>query len=302
MMASVRVAPARFGKVVTAMVTPFKEDCTLDAEGAAELARWLVAHGSDGLVLTGTTGETSTLTDDEKVALWQAVRDVVDVPLLAGAGTNDTAHTIELSQRAVETGVDGLLLVTPYYNRPPQAGIAAHVHAVAAAVDTLPIVLYDVPSRTGRRVEADVVVELARDIPNLVGLKDARGDLPEAARIVAETPEPFDVYSGDDALTLPLMAVGASGVVGVATHWSGVLHAEMIAAFEKGDVATAREINARLLDSFMAEAVETPTSAAKAALTVLGKPAGPCRLPLPPVGEDLRRRMHDIVVSLGVTP
>lgn len=301
-MASVRVSPARFGKVVTAMVTPFKPDGSLDTGGAAELARWLTAHGSDGLVLSGTTGEASTLTDDEKVALWQAVRAAVDVPLLAGSGSNDTAHSIELCQRAADTGVDGLLLVAPYYNRPPQAGIAAHVHAVAAAVGDVPIVLYDVPGRTGRKIDADVILRLARDVPNVVGVKDARGNLTESARIVASAPDGFDLYSGDDASTLPLLAVGASGVVGVATHWSGVLHAEMIAAFEKGDVATAREINARLLDSYSVELMETPTSAAKAALAVLGKPAGPCRLPLPPVSDELRRRMHDIVVSLGVTP
>lgn len=294
--------PGRFGKVLTAMVTPFDQDGSLDAAGAAELARWLVTHGSDGLVLAGTTGEAPTLTDEERVTLWQAVRDAVDVPLLAGTGTNDTAHTIELSQRAVDTGVDGLLLVTPYYNRPPQAGIEAHVHAVAAAVDTTPIMVYDVPARTARRVDTEVIIRLAHQVPNLVGIKDARGDVNAAARIVAETPDDFGVYSGDDALNLPLLAVGAVGIVGVAAHWSGVLHAEMVAAFEKGDVTTAREINARLLDSYAAEGIETPTSAAKAALAVLGKPAGPCRLPLPPVSDELRTRMHDIVVALGVTP
>lgn len=284
------------------MVTPFAHDGSLDGAGAAELARWLIAHGSDGLVLSGTTGEAPTLTDDEKVSLWQIVRDAVDVPLLAGTGTNDTAHTIELSQRAVDTGVDGLLLVTPYYSRPPQSGLEAHVHAVAAAVEPTPILLYDVPARTGRRVDTDVIIRLAHQVPNLVGMKDARGDVNAAARIVAETPSDFSLYSGDDSFTLPLLAVGAVGVVGVAAHWSGILHSEMVAAFGKGDVATAREINARLLDSYAAEAMETPTSAVKAALTVLGKPAGPCRLPLPPVSDELRARMHEIVVALGVTP
>jgi 4-hydroxy-tetrahydrodipicolinate synthase len=300
-MASAPVGSAPFGKVMTAMVTPFKDDGSLDTAGAAELAEWLVAHGSDGLVLAGTTGETSTLDDEEKTALWQAVRAAVDVPLLAGSGSNDTAHSVELSRRAVDCGVDGLLVVTPYYNRPSQAGIAAHVEAVVGAVE-LPALLYDVPARTGRAAEVDVILRLAHDLPNLVGIKDARGNPGDAARIVAGAPDGFALYSGDDMLTLPLLSVGAVGVVGVAAHWSGMLHAEMIAAFDKGDVDTAREINARLLPSYASEGIETPTSAAKAALAVLGKPSGPCRLPLAPVTEELRRHMHKIVVDLGVTP
>lgn len=291
---------ARFGKVVTAMVTPFKDDGALDADGAAALAQWLVTHGSDGLVLAGTTGEAPTLSDDEKVELWQAVRAAVDVPLLAGTGSPDTRHAIELSRRAVASGVDGLLVVSPYYNRPPQSGIDAHMRAVADAVEPAPIVLYDVPSRTGRMVDVDVITRLAHELPNLVGLKDARGNPPDTARIVADAPSAFDVYSGDDALTLPLLSVGAVGVVGVATHWAGTLHSEMITAFEKGDHVTAREINARLLDSFAVEPVETQTSAAKAALSILGQPAGPCRLPLPPVSDTLRARMLDIIAALGV--
>lgn len=300
-MTSVPVGSARFGKVVTAMVTPFTEDGALDAPGAAELARWLVAHGSDGLVLAGTTGETSTLDDEEKVTLWQTVRAAVDVPLLAGSGSNDTAHSVELSRRAVDCGVDGLLLVSPYYNRPSQAGIAGHVRAVAESVE-LPIVLYDVPARTGRAVDAGLIVDLAREIPNVVGLKDARGNLAESAWIASRVPPDFAHYSGDDATTLPLLAVGAVGVIGVATHWAGVQHGEMIAAFDKGDTALAREMNARLIDSYAAEVIETPTSAAKAAMAVLGQPAGPCRLPLAPVGEELRERLQEIVATLGVTP
>ena len=165
---------ARFGKVLTAMVTPFHDDGSLDLDGAAALARWLVAQGNDGLVLAGTTGEAPTLSDDEKVELWGAVRAAVDVPLLAGAGSYDTRHTIGLSERAAETGVDGLLLVSPYYNRPPQAGIEAHFRAAADATD-LPIVMYDVPTRTGRAMTVDTIVRLATEVPTIVGLKDARG-------------------------------------------------------------------------------------------------------------------------------
>jgi 4-hydroxy-tetrahydrodipicolinate synthase len=291
---------ARFGKVLTAMVTPFHDDGGLDLEGAASLARWLVAQGNDGLVVAGTTGEAPTLSDDEKVELWRAVRAAVDVPLLAGTGSNDTRHTIGLSQRAAETGVDGLLLVSPYYNRPPQAGIEAHFRAVAAAVD-LPIVAYDVPSRTGRAMAVDTIVRLASDRAAIVGLKDARGNPAEAARIVAEAPDEFDVYSGDDGLTLPLLAVGAVGVVGVATHWSAGLHAEMIAAHDKGDLHAATEINARLGASYAVETGDTwvHSSAAKAALAALGQPAGPVRLPLPPLDDAVRAAVRRVLDDLG---
>src|SRR5262245_5598342 len=292
---------ARFGKVLTAMVTPFHEDGRLDLDGAAALARWLVDQGCDGLVLAGTTGEAPTLSDDEKVELWRAVRAAVDVPLLAGSGSNDTRHSVELSRRAAETGVDGLLAVSPYYNRPPQAGIEAHFRAIAGATD-LPVVMYDVPSRTARAIEVDTVVRLAREVPTIAGLKDARGNPAEAARIIGGAPDDFDLYSGDDGLTLPLLAVGAVGVVGVATHWTASLHAEMIAAHEKGDGHTAAELNRRLGPSF---AVETGpswvhTSAAKAALEALGQPAGPLRLPLPPLDDDVRRAVRRVLDDLGL--
>ncbi len=291
---------ARFGKVLSAMITPFQDDGELDLDGAAALARWMVAQGNDGLVIAGTTGEAPTLSDDEKVELWRVVRAAVDVPLLAGTGSNDTRHTVGLSLRAAETGVDGLLVVSPYYNRPPQAGIEAHFRAVAAAVD-LPIVAYDVPSRTGRTMAVDTIVRLAGDGPAIVGLKDARGNVPEAARIVAETPDDFDVYSGDDALTLPLLAVGAVGVVGVATHWSAGLHAEMIAAHDKGDLRAAAEINVRLGASYEVETGDTwvQSSAAKAAVAALGQPAGPVRLPLPPIGDDVRAAVARVLDDLG---
>jgi 4-hydroxy-tetrahydrodipicolinate synthase len=291
---------ARFGKVLTAMVTPFAEDGSLDLVGAAALARWLVDQGNDGLVIAGTTGEAPTLSDDEAVELWRAVRAAVDVPVLAGTGSNDTRHTIELSRRAAETGVDALLVVSPYYNRPTQAGLEAHFRAVAAAVD-LPIVVYDVPTRTGRAIEVDTLVRLAVEVPSIVALKDARGNPTDAAAIVAGAPEDFDLYSGDTGLTLPLLAVGAVGVVGVSTHWSAGLTAEMIAAFEKGDVRTAREINARLLPSFAVETGPTwvHTTAAKAGMALLGQPAGPTRLPLAPLDDAVRAAVGRVIDDLG---
>jgi 4-hydroxy-tetrahydrodipicolinate synthase len=292
---------ARFGKVLTAMATPFHEDGGLDLDGAAALARWLVAQGNDGLVVAGTTGEAPTLSDDETVELWRAVRAAVDVPLLAGTGSNDTRHTVGLSQRAAETGVDGLLVVSPYYNRPPQAGIEAHFRAVAAATD-LPIVMYDVPVRTGRAMTVETIVRLATEVPTVVGLKDARGNPGEAAAIVAGAPDDFDLLSGDDALTLPLLAVGAVGVIGVATHWTAGLHAEMIAGHDKGDLAAAREINARLVPSFSVETGPTwvHSTAVKVALAALGQPAGPLRLPLPPPSDGARAAVAHVLQELGL--
>jgi 4-hydroxy-tetrahydrodipicolinate synthase len=293
---------ARFGRVVTAMITPFDAEGAVDLDGAATLARWLVAHGNDGLVVAGTTGEAPTLSDDEKVELWRAVREAVDVPIIAGTGSNDTRHTIGLSHRAAEVGVDGLLLVSPYYNRPTQAGIFGHMKAVAEAVD-LPIVMYNVPIRTGRAMAVDTIVSLADEVPGIVGLKDAGGDPGATARVVAEVSADFDVYSGDDSLTLPLLAVGAVGVVGVATHWTGELHGEMIAAAGKGDFETAREVNTRLLDSFDMEVGSSwvQASAVKAVLGVLGLPAGDTRLPLEPITAEARAAARRVVADLGLT-
>jgi 4-hydroxy-tetrahydrodipicolinate synthase len=229
---------ARFGKVVTAMVTPFRDDGAVDLDGAAELARWLVDHGNDGLVVTGTTGEGPTVNDGETVELWRAVRAAVDVPIVAGTGSNDTHHTVEMTRRAAEAGVDGVLVVTPYYSRPSQAGIEAHFRAAAAASD-LPMLIYDIPIRTGRKVATDVLVRLANEVPTVAGVKDATGNPGRTAELIARAPDDFDVYSGDDAQTLPLLAVGAVGVIGVATHWLGATMAEALAAFDKGDLATA---------------------------------------------------------------
>jgi 4-hydroxy-tetrahydrodipicolinate synthase len=292
---------ARFGKVLTAMATPFAADGSLDTDGAGSVARWLVDHGSDGLVLAGTTGEAPTLSDDEKVALWEAVRAAVDVPLLAGAGSNDTRHSVELAALAAATGVDGLLIVTPYYNRPPPAGIEAHFRAVADATP-LPVVLYDIPSRTGRRIDTDALIRLARDVPTIVGLKDAAGDPGTTARVIAEAGDDFDVYSGDDAVTLALLGVGAVGVIGVATHWAGDLFAEMIAAFDKGDLPTARQLNARLAPSCAVEVGPNwvQTTAAKASLAALGVHDGPLRLPLPPISDEAREAMRRVLADLGL--
>jgi 4-hydroxy-tetrahydrodipicolinate synthase len=285
----------RFGPVLTAMVTPFDADGRVDLDGAAQLARILVEDGNDGLVLTGTTGEASVLTDDEQVDVWRAVRAAVDVPLVAGSGTNDTRHAAELTARAAAAGMDGVLVVTPYYNRPSQAGIEAHFRRVAAATE-LPVILYDIPVRTGRRIAPDTLLRLAHEVPNVVGVKDAAGDPAASARLLRDAPAGFELYSGDDALTLPLLAVGAVGVIGVATHWCAREMAEMIAAFERGDVARARELNRVMLESFSFETGDdTPNPIpAKAMMRALGRPAGECRLPLGPAPEGLEAAALDV--------
>src|SRR5438309_5810231 len=239
---------ARFGSVLTAMVTPFDDDLRLDLDAAVTIARWLVDHGSDGLVVAGTTGEGSTLRDDEHLDLARAVCEAVTVPVLIGTGSNDTAHAVDMTAQLAAIGAAGALVVSPYYNKPPQAGIEAYYRAVAAATD-LPVVVYDVPGRTGRRVAHDVIVRLAHEVRNVVALKDATGDAPACARVVAETPDDFEVYSGDDAMTLPLLAVGALGVIGVSTPWAGAEMGELVAAFAKGDVVRAPEGHARLAES-----------------------------------------------------
>lgn len=290
-----------FGRVLTAMVTPFDAEGALDLDGAVELAQHLVAHGNDGLVLAGTTGEAPTLTDDEKVELWTAVREAVDVPLIAGTGSFDTRHACDLSEQAAATGVDGLLVVTPYYNRPSQAGIEAHFRAVAAATD-LPVIVYDIPGRTGRKIGSDVLVRLATEVPTIVGLKDAAGNPGETARVIAEAGSELVVWSGDDVMTLPLLASGAAGVIGTATHWAGDITAEMISAFLKGDHDRARELNASLFASYDYESREIAqfALAVKVALRCLGLPAGPCRLPVGPEPEGLEDEARAVLERLGL--
>jgi 4-hydroxy-tetrahydrodipicolinate synthase len=285
---------ARFGAVVTAMVTPFGSDGALDLDAAVHLARWLADHGSDGLVVAGTTGEGPVLTDDERRDLWRAVVEAVTVPVIAGTGTNDTRHSIELTKTATKVGVDGVLLVTPYYSRPSQAGLFEHFSAVAAATD-LPVVLYDIPVRSGRRIATATMLRLATETPNVVAVKDATGDPAGAARLLVHAPGSFDLYSGDDSLTLPLVAVGGVGIISVCAHWAGQEMAEMVAAAAKGDLDTARTLNARLVESYDFESTdEFPNPLpAKAACRALGLPVGQCRPPMgaaPPEleGEALR--------------
>jgi 4-hydroxy-tetrahydrodipicolinate synthase len=289
-----------FGAVMSAMVTPFDANGRLDLDAAQRLARWLVARGNDGLVVAATTGEAGTLTDAERCDLVRAVSEAVTVPVVAGMGSNDTAHSIELTRQARGLGAAGVMAVAPYYCRPPQAGMEAHFRAVAAATE-LPVMVYDVPLRTGRRVAQDVLLRLFHEVPNIVAFKDATGDPPAAAALVALAGEHFDLYSGDDPYTLPLLAAGAVGVVGTSTHWTGPQFQQMIAAFDRGDVGVARAINARLLPSFQFINSEESvfSMSIKAMLRTLGQPVGECRLPLPPAPAGTEERARQVWQQLN---
>ncbi|NPC55947.1 4-hydroxy-tetrahydrodipicolinate synthase [Caenimonas soli] len=293
-------APRHFGAVMSAMVTPFDKHGQLDLDAAQRLARWLAQRGNDGLVVAATTGEASTLTDDERCDLVRAVAEAVTIPVLAGTGSNDTLHSIALTRKARGLGAAGVLLVAPYYNRPPQAGIEAHFRAAAAATD-LPVMIYDVPVRTGKRVSQEVLLRLFREVPNIVAFKDATGDPPASAALIAQAGEHFDLYSGDDSYTLPLLAVGAVGVVGTSTHWTGPQFQQMVAAFQAGQMAKAREINAALMESF--EFINSEASvfsmSIKAMLRTLGQEVGECRLPLPPTPPEVEQRARQVWAGLN---
>ncbi|KGI67848.1 4-hydroxy-tetrahydrodipicolinate synthase [Mycolicibacterium rufum] len=275
---------ARLGTLLTAMVTPFKPDGSLDTETAARLATHLVDAGCDGLVLSGTTGESPTTTDDEKIALLRAVLEAVGdrARIVAGAGTYDTAHSIHLAKAAAAEGAHGLLVVTPYYSRPPQAGLLAHFTAVADATD-LPVILYDIPPRSVVPIEWDTIRTLAAH-PNIVAIKDAKGDLPGGGQIIAETGLAY--YSGDDALNLPWLAMGAIGFISVWGHVAAGQLRDMLSAFASGDIATARKINVTLGPLSEAQSRLGGVTLSKAALRLQGFEVGDPRLPQVPATDD----------------
>ena len=288
-----------FGPVLTAMVTPFNDDGSFSADKAQALAKFLVANGNDGVVVAGTTGESATLTHDEQVELVAAVREAIpNNHLIAGAGSNDTRAAVELTQRATAAGADGILTVTPYYNRPSQAGLEAHFTAVAAATH-LPVIIYDIPGRTGRKVDTDVLLRLM-EIDNIIGVKDASGDPGETANFMAQAPAGTEVYSGDDKLTLPLLSIGAVGIIGVATHWVGSETAEMIAAYTKGQVEDARQINARLVPSWNYETglIAPNPIPSKVMMNLLGVEVGECRPPMGPIPAGLEDDARAVLAGL----
>ncbi len=290
---------ARFGRVVTAMVTPFHPDGSLNLDGARRLAKWLQDNGNDGLVIAGTTGESPVLTDDERLSLLEAVIGAVTIPVIAGTGTNDTAHSIHLTKEATALGAAGILAVTPYYNRPSQVGIEAHMRAIAGAT-SLPVVVYDIPVRTGRKISTAVLLRLAREVSNVVALKDAAGSPAESAVLMSQAPAHFELYSGDDNMTLPFLSIGGCGVIGVATHWSATDHQEMFDCWERGDVVGARSVNARLLESFAYETGDDNPNPlpSKVMMNLLGLDVGEARLPMGPPPAGLAERAQKVLDNL----
>jgi 4-hydroxy-tetrahydrodipicolinate synthase len=268
-----------FGRLLTAMVTPFGVSGELDLDAAAGLATYLVdEQGNDGLVVNGTTGESPTTSDAEKADLVRAVVDAVGdrAHVLAGVGTFDTVHSIHLAEQAAKSGAAGLLVVAPYYSKPPQAGVLAHFSAIADATE-LPVMLYDIPGRSGIAIHTDTMIALAGH-ERVVAVKDAKGDLPASSQVLAETDLAY--YSGDDAMTLPLLAVGAVGVVGTSTHFSGTGTKAMITAFERGDTAEATALHRQLLPIYTGIFRTQGTILVKAGLRLRGRDVGPVRLPL----------------------
>jgi 4-hydroxy-tetrahydrodipicolinate synthase len=268
-----------FGRLLTAMVTPFAADGSLDLDAAAGLASYLVDEmGNDGLVISGTTGESPTTSDAEKAELLRAVLDAVGdrATILAGVGTFNTEHSLELAATAAKVGADGLLVVTPYYSKPPQAGIVEHFRRVADSTD-VPVMLYDIPGRSGVAIATDAMLRLAED-PSIVAVKDAKGDLAASARVIAQSELAY--YSGDDAMTLPLLAVGAVGVVGTSTHFSAVGTRQLIEAYLAGDVTTALRLHQQLLPIYTGIFATQGCILVKAGLKLLGREVGGLRSPL----------------------
>ncbi|MEY3691028.1 MAG: dihydrodipicolinate synthase [Actinomycetota bacterium] len=290
---------ALFGQVLTAMITPFDRNGALNIDEAVRLARWLQDNGNDGLVVSGTTGESSTLTDNEKLELWEAVIGAVTVPVIAGSGSNDTAHSVHLTREVTRLGAAGILAVGPYYNRPSQAGLVAHITAMAQATN-LPVVVYDIPVRTGRKISTASLAKLANEVPNVRALKDAAGAPAETANLMAQVPAGFELYSGDDGLTLAFLAYGGSGVIGVATHWSAPEHQLMIDAFRAGDVAEARRWNDVLLESYAFETGDDNPNPipSKVMMNHLGFDVGECRLPMGPPPAGLAERAARVHANL----
>ena len=290
--------PAPFGRVLVAMVTPLLPDGALDLDGAAELAVTLLDRGHDGFVLNGTTGEGPTTSAEEKTALVRAVREAVgpDVPLVAGVGTYDTAESLRLARDAAAAGADGLLLVSPYYSRPTQAGLVAHVSAVADGTD-LPVMLYDIPGRTATPFTTETLLRLAEH-PRVVAVKDAKDDLAASSDVLAQTDLAY--YAGTDALTLPLLAVGGAGVVSVISHVVGERVRAMFEAYAAGDVARARDLHLALAPVATAMFRLPGVVTAKTALARAGLPAGPVRLPLVEATEEQAATLVAELEAAGV--
>jgi 4-hydroxy-tetrahydrodipicolinate synthase len=288
----------QFGKIVTAMVTPFDRKGNIDFAKTTSLINYLLENGTDSLVIAGTTGESPTLTTEEKVALFRHVVSVVNgrVPVIAGTGTNNTRATIELTKKAEEIGVDAVMLVAPYYNKPNQEGLYQHFKAIAEST-SLPVMLYNIPGRSVVNIAVDTVVRLS-EIPNIVAVKDASGNLDAMTEIITRTREDFQLYSGDDSITLPVLAIGGAGVVSVASHIIGNEMQQMIAAFEAGDNKKAAKLHQKLLPVMKGLFAAPSPVPVKTALQLKGLDVGSVRLPLVPLTEQERSELMRLLNTL----
>ena len=292
--------PGRFGRVLTAMATPFSSDGNLDLDGAQRLAHRLLDSGTDTLVVAGTTGESPTLTADEKARLWAAVVEVAGGDrVMAGTSTYSTAESVELTHLAEKAGAGSLLLVTPYYNKPPQSGLITHFSAVAGSTG-LPCMLYNIPGRTACTIEVPTMVRLFEQLDNVVAVKDAVGDMAAASRLYRDTGGEMEQYSGDDKNLLPLLAVGGVGVVSVAAHLVGPALQEIIQAWERGDTTTALDLHLRNLELFEGLFATASPILLKACMNLLGLPAGPLRPPLVDATPDQVEFARGLLAGVGL--
>ena len=296
------MAEAYFGRLLTAMVTPFNEDGSVNCEAAADFAEWLLANGSDGLVVEGSTGEAATMFMDEKIEVLKAVVERVNgrAPVIVGAGTNCTASTIELINAVEACGVDGLLVVGPYYNKPTQEGYYQHFAAVAKST-TLPIIVYNVPGRTGSNIEPKTIARLAAEFPNIVAVKEAAGNVAQTAELFRVLPENVTIYSGDDGLILPFMSVGARGVISVLGNIGGQMLQDVMQLYSEGKVAEAAELNKKLVPLANSLFIESNPIPVKYAVTqVTGINAGAPRLPLTPISEAGKEKLDAVLAEYGL--
>ena len=289
-----------FGRLLTAMVTPMTKTGEVDYQAAANLAMRLAKSGSDGIVVSGTTGESPTLSKSEKEKLFHVVVEAVggEAAVVAGTGSYDTAASIELTDIAQRAGADGIMLVAPYYNKPPQEGLYQHFRAIAEST-SLPVIIYNIPGRTGVNILPSTLARLA-EIENIVAVKEASGDLNQVAAIRSLCPADFLIYSGDDSLTLPIMALGGVGVISVAAHLVGRRMKEMIEAFASGKVETAEQINRELSPLFKALFITTNPIPVKAALNILGQRVGGVRLPLVELSPEEEKKLRSVLVQTGL--
>lgn len=291
-----------FGRLLTAMVTPFNADGSVNYEKAADLAEWLINNGSDGLVVAGSTGEAATMSAEEKLELFRVVVNRINkrVPVIAGTGSNNTADSVKMTKMAEAMGVDGALIVGPYYNKPTQEGFYQHFAAVAQSTG-LPIIVYNVPGRTASNISPAIVARLAADFENIVAIKEAAGNVAQVAELYSVLPEEFTIYSGDDGMILPFMSVGATGLISVLSNIGGGILQDVMQAYEDGRVREAAKLNARMVPLANAMFIETNPIPVKAAVTlVTGIDAGQPRLPLTPMEPANKAKMVAVLQEYGL--